>query len=62
MGECAMRADMIAELGGSLIITAITGLYTFGGLALAGYSFLAVQPNRRRAHLTSRAEPAGALK
>jgi hypothetical protein len=42
MGECAMRADMIAELGGSLIITAITGLYTFGGLALAGYSFLAL--------------------
>ena len=24
-----------------MIITAITGLYTFGGLALAGYSFLA---------------------
>jgi len=31
---------MIAELGGSVIITVITGLYTVGGLALAGYSFL----------------------
>lgn len=37
-----MRAEMIAELGGSVIITAITGVYTFGGLALAGYSFLAL--------------------
>ena len=33
-----MRAEMIAEIGGSVIITAMTGLYTFGGLALAGYS------------------------
>jgi hypothetical protein len=37
-----MRAGMIAELAGSVIITAITGLYTFGGLALAGYSFLSL--------------------
>ena len=36
-----MRAEMIAELGGSVIITAITGLYS-GGLALAGYSLLAL--------------------
>ena len=39
-----MRAEMIAEIGGSVIITAMTGLYTFGGLALAGYS-LTVLPN-----------------
>jgi hypothetical protein len=45
MGECAMRAEMIAELGGSVIITVITGLYTAGGLALAGYFFLAFHPS-----------------
>jgi hypothetical protein len=39
-GGCAMRAEMIAELGGSVIITAMTGLYTIGGLALACYFFL----------------------
>ena len=33
-----MRAEMIAEIGGSVIITAMTGIYAFGGLALAGYS------------------------
>ena len=38
-----MRVEMIAELGGSVIITAITGLYTVGGLVLAGYSFLALR-------------------
>jgi hypothetical protein len=40
MGGRMRRAEMIAELGGSVIITAITGIYTFGGLALAGYIFL----------------------
>jgi hypothetical protein len=41
MGVDAMRAEAIAELGGSLIIAAITGMYTFGGLAMATYAFLA---------------------
>ncbi len=39
-----MRAEMIAELGGSVIITTITGLYTAGGLALAGYFFFRFDP------------------
>ena len=40
-----MRGDGIAEIGGSLLIAAITGLYTFGGFALAGYAFLAFHPS-----------------
>ena len=40
-----MRGEAIAEIGASLIIVAITGLYTFVGFVLAGYVFLALQPS-----------------
>jgi hypothetical protein len=39
-----MRGEAIAEIGGSLIIATLTGLYAFGGLALAAYAFLALHP------------------
>lgn len=40
-----MRGAALAEIGGSLIIATLTGLYTFGGLASAGYAFLAFDPS-----------------
>jgi hypothetical protein len=40
-----MHREAIAEIGGSLIIAAITGLNTVGEFALAGYAFLAFHPS-----------------
>ena len=40
-----MHREAIAEVGGSLIIAATTGLYAFGGLALSGYASLAFHPS-----------------
>ena len=42
-----MRGKAIAEIAGSLIIATITGLYAFGGLALAAYALLAMHPVMR---------------
>lgn len=39
-----MRGEAIAEIAGSLIIATLTGLYAFGGLVLAAYTFLALHP------------------
>jgi hypothetical protein len=39
-----MRGEAIVEIAGSLIIVMLTGLYAFGGLALAAYAFLALHP------------------
>ena len=42
-----MRGNAIAEITVSLIIAALTGLYAFGGLALAAYALLAMHPVMR---------------
>lgn len=46
-----MRREIVAEIGGSLIIAAITGLYTVGGLALAAYVLLACYPGLKTSGL-----------
>jgi uncharacterized membrane protein YtjA (UPF0391 family) len=40
-----MRGESILDVGSSLLIAIITGLYGFGGLALADYAFLAARPD-----------------
>ena len=46
-----MRRETVAEVGGSLMIAAITGLYTVAGLALAAYAFLAFNPSLKTSGL-----------
>lgn len=41
-----MSTQKFAELGGSMMITAITGLYTVGGLAVAGFCFHVLHSSR----------------
>ena len=46
-----MRGESIAEVGCSLMLAVITGLYGFGGLAFADYAFLAIRPSLNAAIL-----------
>ena len=40
-----MRGNSVLEVGSSLVLAVITGLYGFGGLALGDYAFLASRPS-----------------
>ncbi len=42
-----MRRAAIAEVGGSVVITLITGLYTLGGFGLALYALVGFDPSPR---------------